>query len=75
MVIERTLFECPLCHTQYKAKGDAEQCEKAHLKVKSIASDRLHEPKYHAWRNGNAEYPDYVWVKFETGMAVRYVRG
>ena len=66
---ETKYYECEFCHTQYKDKDKAIQCEKNHHVPKVIE-----HCKYHAAKDSKNGYPDYIEVVFEDGEYLRYRR-
>lgn len=75
LVIKHVLYECPFCHTMYKAEGDAELCQLCHKVPVKIEKQSILAPKYHSRKNGNADYPDYLYITFDNGKSIRYKKG
>lgn len=59
------LYQCEVCHTQFNDKTKAEECEKSHCKIESVAPKK--------WRAKEA-YPDKVVVTFSDGKEIHYER-
>lgn len=66
---EQKLYVCEYCHTQYKDKNKAIQCEKNHHFPMSFK-----DYKYHAAKDSQSGYPDWVEIIFEDGKCLRYHR-
>ena len=64
------LYQCEVCGTQYKHKGECEECEKKHVRYTRITG-----AKYNAQNVGsNDGLPVKVTIQFENGKSADYRR-
>ncbi len=66
---ELKLYQCEICGTQYAEKKKCQDCEKSHVKPKSISGT-----KYNAMNVGGDGLPVKITVTFENGKTAQYRR-
>ena len=66
---ELRLYQCEICSTQYGTRELAEECEKSHRLISSIAAS-----KYRSRKSNPSGYPDTIDIEFDNGEVLRYKR-
>ena len=66
MVKKVELYECPICHTRFKAEDRAILCEKTHKQIDNIIDMRY---------ISTHEYPETITIKFKEGKTIEYFKG
>ena len=66
---EIKLYQCSICHTQYKDKLTCQKCEKSHVIPKKVKDCR-----YIPFRNNEKGYPCQVHIEMEDGKVIIYKR-
>lgn len=69
-MIERKLYVCELCGTQYKEKLRCKTCEESHVKPLEIK-----DCKYISIDNNRKGYPTHLHVKMGDGTVQIYKKG
>lgn len=68
-MVERKLYECEYCHTNYSDKKEAEKCENSHLKIKKIV-----ESRWSAIKSDQTGRPSKILVELSDGTQQWYRR-
>ena len=66
---EITHYECEICHTQFKEKKKAEECEKSHVFATGIKS-----VTYKPYTSSQDGLPVYVTIEFDNGKEYKFKR-
>lgn len=59
---ENKLYECEYCHTSYRDKDKAIECEKNHKHIKGIL-----DIKYLAFKSDKSGIPNKISIEFDDG--------
>lgn len=64
---ETKLYECDFCHTSYKDKSKAKECEKNHKPIYQII-----DIKYTSFKSDKTGTPNKICIEFPDGTQVWY---
>lgn len=68
-MIEKKLYQCEFCNTQYADKTVCEECEKSHILPLSIG-----ESRYKSKKCDSSGYPVTLTVRMSDGEEIVYKR-
>jgi hypothetical protein len=68
-MIETKLYECEYCHTSYKDKEKAKECEKNHKEIKKVV-----DAKYVSLNSDATGLPNKICIEFTDNLKAWYER-